>query len=59
MVSPADSLSPFTAEDLFDEDGELFALDAAAATAVEEEEPTVAAARGDTVAAEPPSFEIT
>ena len=55
-------MSPFTAEDLFDEDGELFALDAAAAaaTAVEGEEPTVAAARGDTVAAAvPPSFEIT
>ena len=51
-------MSPFTAEDLFDEDGELFALDAAAA-ATEEEEPTVAAARGDTVAVVPPSFEIT
>ena len=52
-------MSPFTAEDLFDEDGELFALDAAAPVAVEEEEPTVTAARGDTVAVVPPSFEIT
>ena len=50
-------MSPFTAEDLFEEEGELFALDAAAA-ATEEEEPTVAVARGDTVAVVPPSFEI-